>query len=109
VCPIGDGRIYTDNWSHFALLENGKRAYTVVMTSTKNITFIIWGALLFMPMAIAAARGGPYGIASWALAILLIGWHPTGWILLTMLAITWRQRDPEPESFAWVPVLVTMG
>ena len=74
------------------------------MTST-NITNIIWGALLLMPAAIAAARGGPYGIASCALASLLIGWQPTGWILLTMLAITWRQRNPEPESFAWVPAL----
>jgi hypothetical protein len=91
-----------------ALSENAKRAYTIVMTST-NITLVIWSALLLMPAAIAAARGGPYGIASWALASLLIGWHPTGWILLTMLAITWRQRDPEPESFAWVPALVTMG
>ena len=80
----------------------------MVMTSN-NITFVIWGVLLLMPAAISAARGGPYGIASWALAGLLIGWHPTGWILLTMLAITWRQRNPEPESFAWVPALVTMG
>lgn len=47
---------------------------------------IAWGAILMAPTALAFARGGPFAIGWWVLANLLLGWHPTLWIIMLVLA-----------------------
>jgi hypothetical protein len=44
----------------------------------------LWAAIFLAPTIIAVARGRR--IRWWAFWNLLAGWHPTGWIVMLMLA-----------------------
>ena len=55
-----------------------------------DVLLLLWTAVFLLPTAIAFARGGLFGIGWWALWNLLVGWHPTFWLVMLMLAMQRR-------------------
>jgi hypothetical protein len=56
---------------------------------------LLWAAIYFMPLGVAVARGRR--LRWWALANLLLGWQPSAWIAMLMLAAR-RTRIAKLES-----------
>lgn len=58
----------------------------MISDPTNDMLLLIWISVFALPTGVAFARGGLFGLGWWALANLLVGWHPTFWILMLMLA-----------------------